>query len=66
MGVGGSRYNNHVQLLVCDHVTCRPPDFDSRMVFLGIVVRLWAALNDCMEFEIGYGENEWDMENFGT
>jgi len=36
------------------------------MVFLGIVVRLWAALDDCMKFEIGYSENERDMKDLGT
>src|SRR4051812_33189406 len=63
MCVRGGRHNNHVESLVCDHFICRTPDFDARMVFLRIVVRLWAALHDCMKFEIGYSENERDMKD---
>src|SRR5436305_10862781 len=66
MRVRGGRYNHHVQFLIRDHFIGRAPYLDIRMVSLCIVVGLWAALDDCVKSEFGYGENKRNMKDLGT
>ena len=65
MSIRDGRHNDDIHLSVLHHLLRGPVAFDTRVVFLGIIARLWVALYDSIELEVGDDRDEGDMEDFG-
>ena len=59
-----SRHHHHIHFRIFDHLFTGPVAFHAGVVFLRIVVRFGASLDDGVECEFGYGCDQRDVENF--